>query len=227
MRRFFDKHMIVLTLLPVLAVMVMIFCFSSQNGEESGRTSAQVTEVVVHVTHPDYEQLPLAEKETIFARTMHAVRKSAHFSEFALLGFFLLGHFKALSIKLSLRYPALFSALAGMLYAASDGRARARPARCGDRQRRSAVRHRRNGAAAVALPRAGGKERLSFFSKGFSGPFMNRLSFLSPRHCEERSDVAIRFPVGAALVVKTNINHRKIKSPKGDPFGLLIFYLFR
>ena len=120
MRRFFDKHMIVLTLLPVLAVMVMIFCFSSQNGEESGRTSAQVTEVVVHVTHPDYEQLPLAEKETIFARTMHAVRKSAHFSEFALLGFFLLGHFKALSIKLSLRYPALFSALAGMLYAASD-----------------------------------------------------------------------------------------------------------
>lgn len=112
--------MIVLTLLPVLAVMVMIFCFSSQDGEHSGALSAQIAAFVLRVVCPGFDRLAPAEQAAVFERCAHFVRKAAHFTEFALLGFFLLGHFKALSVKLSLRRPALFSALIGILYAASD-----------------------------------------------------------------------------------------------------------
>ena len=51
---------------------------------------------------------------------MHVVRKAAHFSEFAVLGFFLLGHFRALALKTALHRPMAGAAVAGFLYAVSD-----------------------------------------------------------------------------------------------------------
>ena len=47
MRRFLDKHIVLLTLIPVLAVMIMIFRFSSQTGEESGALSDRITVFVL------------------------------------------------------------------------------------------------------------------------------------------------------------------------------------
>ena len=120
MRRLIDRYIVLLTLIPVLAVMVVIFCFSSQNGEESGALSTRVTEAVIRVFIPDYDRLEAEEQVLVFNRTAHFVRKAAHFTEFAALGFFLLGHFRALALKTSLRHPSLCSFVTGLLYAVSD-----------------------------------------------------------------------------------------------------------
>ncbi len=120
MRRFWEKSIVFLSLIPVLAVMLLIFAFSSQNGEESGALSAQITAFVIRVFRPEFARLDAAAQAALFEKTMHLVRKGAHFSEFAALGFFLLGHFRALELKGKLRRPALFSAITGILYAVSD-----------------------------------------------------------------------------------------------------------
>lgn len=109
-----------LSLIPVLAVMAAIYGFSSQNGEESGALSARVTAVVLGIVHPDFDRLDASQRAELLAKAGHIVRKCAHFSEFAALGFFLLGFFKALSWKIPLRRPALVTAVTGALYAVSD-----------------------------------------------------------------------------------------------------------
>ena len=120
LRRFFDRYLVLLTLIPVLAVMIAIFGFSSQNGEESGSLSAKVTEAVIRIVYPGYGLLGESEQEVLFERTAHIVRKAAHFTEFAALGFFLLGHFRALALKTSLRHPVPGAFATGFLYAVSD-----------------------------------------------------------------------------------------------------------
>lgn len=69
------------------ACAVMIFRFSMEDAEDSSETSGNVVEVVVKVTHKDFDTLPTVKQESILSRTDHAVRKSAHFSIFAALGF--------------------------------------------------------------------------------------------------------------------------------------------
>ena len=120
MRRFLDKHIVLLTLIPVLAVMIMIFRFSSQTGEESGALSDRITVFVISAVRPDYDARDAAGQALLFGRVSHLVRKAAHFSEFAALGFFLLGHFRALGCKTALRRPALWALAVGVLYAVSD-----------------------------------------------------------------------------------------------------------
>ena len=120
MRRFLDKHIVLLTLIPVLAVMIVIFRFSSQTGEESGALSDRITAFVISVVRPDYDALDAAGQALLFGRVSHLVRKAAHFSEFAALGFFLLGHFRALGTKALLRRPAIWALAVGVLYAVSD-----------------------------------------------------------------------------------------------------------
>ncbi|MBQ7473857.1 MAG: VanZ family protein [Oscillospiraceae bacterium] len=120
MRRHFKSCVLYFSLCLVLALMVAIFCFSSQNSEESGALSARVTAVVLGIVHPDFDRLDASQRAELLAKAGHIVRKCAHFSEFAALGFFLLGFFKALSWKIPLRRPALVTAVTGALYAVSD-----------------------------------------------------------------------------------------------------------
>ena len=120
MRRFFDKHLIVLSLLPVLAIMIMIFCFSAQNEKESNETSEGLTMFFVRLFHPEFDGLGESEQTALFRRAVRVVRKTAHFTEFGALGFFLLGHFAALAYKKGLRRPAPGAGGVGVLYAVSD-----------------------------------------------------------------------------------------------------------
>lgn len=120
LRRFFDRYIVFLSLIPVLAVMIVIFGFSSQNGDESGALSTRITEAVIRIVYPDYDHIEASEQKLLFSRTAHFVRKAAHFTEFAALGFFLLGHFRALSLKTALKHPVPGSFVTGLLYAVSD-----------------------------------------------------------------------------------------------------------
>ena len=100
----------------VLIVTITIFLFSAQNGTTSGHLSGGITEKVVEVVEPDYDSLPEPEQQTLFDAVQFAVRKSAHFSEYALLGFLL----RLLCASYALRRGGLVAWLCGTGYAATD-----------------------------------------------------------------------------------------------------------
>ena len=100
----------------VLTTAGMIFWFSAQNGAASSQLSGGITEKVVEVVEPDYDSLPEPEQQTLFDAVQFAVRKSAHFSEYALLGFLL----RLLCASYALRRGGLVAWLCGTGYAATD-----------------------------------------------------------------------------------------------------------
>ncbi len=76
-------------LLGVLIIlnMVMIFSFSAEDVSESGNRSEGVTQTIVSVVVDDYNQLSAEEQKVKVDEYHPFIRKLAHFSEFALLGF--------------------------------------------------------------------------------------------------------------------------------------------
>ncbi len=70
-----------------LAVMVIIFIFSSENAEISSDTSGGITEFVIHIMVDGYEEMSSEEQEEIYGKYDHIVRKLAHFTVYTALGF--------------------------------------------------------------------------------------------------------------------------------------------
>ena len=120
MKLWIKRHSIAVTLAAVVAVMVMIFCFSAQTGEQSGAMSGQITAWLVHLFVPDFEKLPLEEQEKLCDAVSLVIRKGAHFSEYTLLGFVLMMHIRQVQKRISVRIPWLWSWGVGTLYAVSD-----------------------------------------------------------------------------------------------------------
>lgn len=108
---------ILLTLLTA-AMMVVIFFFSSQNAEKSDQTSGRVSKVIVKVVHPEYEKSTEEKKTEIFNGVQHAVRKTAHFSEYLALGVLLRLCLESWFGKRKFLFPAAWAG--GTLYACTD-----------------------------------------------------------------------------------------------------------
>jgi VanZ family protein len=77
---------ILLTVLT-LATMGMIFLFSTENAEKSDETSGYITKQVIDVLHPDYAKYELKKQKSLYDSIQTVIRKMAHYTEFALLGF--------------------------------------------------------------------------------------------------------------------------------------------
>lgn len=120
MKQWIEKHSIALSLLLVIAVMVMIFCFSAQNGEQSGAMSGRLTTWVLNLIIPDFENFSPEQQEAIRSTVGLIIRKLAHFSEYALLGFSLILHIAQVQKKITVRLPLLWAWGIGTLYAATD-----------------------------------------------------------------------------------------------------------
>ena len=120
MKQWIEKHSVVLSLLLVIAVMVMIFCFSAQTGEESGAMSGRLTTWVLNLIIPDFENFSPERQEAIRSTVGLLVRKLAHFSEYALLGFSLMLHITRVQKKITVHLPWLWAWGIGTLYAATD-----------------------------------------------------------------------------------------------------------
>ena len=69
----------------------LIFYFSTQAGPESAELSDGVTLAVAKVVRPNYEALPSVQRLSFLETLSLIVRKCAHFGEFALLAFNLMG----------------------------------------------------------------------------------------------------------------------------------------
>ncbi len=104
----------VISLIVTILIMALIFFFSSQNSEESTDISDGLTMKIVEIFVPD---ISTAEKLTIADGLSHFVRKAAHFTIFAALGFSVIVTIKS---NIGNKQLLLRTMTVCVLYAASD-----------------------------------------------------------------------------------------------------------
>ena len=100
-----------------ISVMITIFFFSNENSSKSSLTSRGVTKFLVSIFVPDFENRTWTEQKEIMDIATYIVRKLAHFSIYALLGFFMclsVGKGKFLSLNSIISLDLCF------LYACTD-----------------------------------------------------------------------------------------------------------
>ena len=88
-------------LFAILATAVIIFLFSCQDGIQSGKTSSRVIQFILNIFYPEYDSL-----------------NAAHFTEYAILGFFTCSFLRYRDCRKSLSW--LIAWLLGTLYAVTD-----------------------------------------------------------------------------------------------------------
>lgn len=120
MKQWIERNSIWLSLLLVIAVMIAIFCFSAQTGEESGEMSGQLTTWMLNLVIPDFENFTPEKQESIRSTVGFIVRKLAHFTEYAILGLSLMLHIAQIQKKIMVRISWLWAWGIGTLYAATD-----------------------------------------------------------------------------------------------------------
>ena len=114
-----------LSLFFVITIMITIFLFSAQSAQDSGKLSGKIVDIVIKIVLPHYKDLSYEQQQQIKEKVTLVVRKLAHFTEFAVLGFFLMIHLlsykpyiKSFNFKMFIR--ACISWVIGVLYAFSD-----------------------------------------------------------------------------------------------------------
>lgn len=101
----------------LITQMWVIFGFSGQNGDESGSISRKITEAVTK-NISSIQNLEKQEKEKVLNKIEHIIRKLAHFSLYAVIGFLLMSLMS--TYKLKQKNRILVSCSIGLLYAISD-----------------------------------------------------------------------------------------------------------
>ena len=107
----------IILILLLLCTFLIIFGFSSQDGETSGGLSRNITNKILQLSSK-YNNLEQEEKDQVSDRTEKIIRKIAHFSIYTLVGLLLMGLLSTYKIKENWRI--MLSVLLGMIYAISD-----------------------------------------------------------------------------------------------------------
>lgn len=112
-----EKCKTIIYLVLVLIWMITVFMFSSQNGDESQRTSGKVTKVIVEFF--TYNQnITESEKLELIENLDYYIRKLAHYSIYALGGILIYNYINTYNINR--KKVILISILIGVIYAISD-----------------------------------------------------------------------------------------------------------
>lgn len=111
---FWTKRTILILL--VIGWCAIIFSLSAQNSEESTQTSGGVIEAVCEFVVPEFDDFTGHERTEFIEKLQFTVRKSAHFTAYAILGF--LSWFALYGFKKGYRYAAAVGF--SFLYACSD-----------------------------------------------------------------------------------------------------------
>ena len=113
------KNVIFVTSLILAVVwMCVIFGFSANNAEESTVQSNAVTEMIIRIFNPDFDNLTDAEKEEMIEMYDGRVRKLAHFCAYALLGFLL--SISSCNVPFSIKVPYLWPFVVCFVFAMTD-----------------------------------------------------------------------------------------------------------
>ena len=108
----------ILSGIAVLFWMVLIFGFSAQTGESSENMSGSVIKSVVGVLNPEFDTRTETQQSEIISSWQTVVRKTAHFSEYALLAILTANAIRTYKIKRPFKWiipPAVC-----LIYAVSD-----------------------------------------------------------------------------------------------------------
>ena len=108
----------ILLTLMTLMMMALIFFFSAQNAEKSDITSGMISGRIIPLMYPDYVTYPSEQQQVIYNQVQHTVRKTAHFSEYLILGILLRLCLESWFGKRGFLFPASWSGAA--LYACTD-----------------------------------------------------------------------------------------------------------
>lgn len=108
----------IISLMLLVACMILIFMFSAQNGNISGELSEGITYKIARFIINDFENFSV-KKQTEIVHGMHFyIRKAAHFSIYALLGF--LAYINAQFYIKTKKKAIITSLIFCLLYAVSD-----------------------------------------------------------------------------------------------------------
>ena len=98
--------------------MVFIFLMSAQPAEESSEVSGGITEMIVSILTPGFENLPETEQQALVEAWHDPIRKLAHLTEYAVLGWLLTASLYLTNIPM--KASALSAVGISLLYAISD-----------------------------------------------------------------------------------------------------------
>lgn len=105
------KKFRIICLILIFVICFAIFCFSAQNGEASSEISGSITYKIVNLLNPQFEVLSESEQIIIMDNFHRIIRKAAHFTIFASLGFFTFGFlytFKSFNTLIYFIYSEIF-----------------------------------------------------------------------------------------------------------------------
>ena len=107
-------------LIAAILTAALIFYFSAQKGVESQVLSDRITIRVARLFRPHYHRLSAKAQRSYLELISTLVRKNAHFCEFMLLGFNLMGFFRLRDTSMAARDCRLRAWGVATLYAGTD-----------------------------------------------------------------------------------------------------------
>ena len=113
-----NKSKLCILWLLVALWMLLIFLFSAQVATESSGLSGRICRVVAGIITPGFDELPEAEQAAIVDNLQTIVRKTAHVTEYAILGGLLM--LALLQYDKPIKWQALIALTIAVLYAATD-----------------------------------------------------------------------------------------------------------
>lgn len=112
-----NKRKILFWILSLIC-MIIIFCFSSKNADESTVESHKIGKTIGHMVKKDFDKWPEEKQEAYAIKIDHPVRKAAHFIEYMTLGFLLTAAWYDKKYRKIVRIMVPF--LIGAVYSMSD-----------------------------------------------------------------------------------------------------------
>lgn len=113
-----NKSKFIFFLCCVLLWMAVIFEFSSERSEQSDKTSLGVGQMIAEMIVDDFDLMTEAEQQEMIETWNFAIRKTAHFCEYAILAVLTMLLFG--QIKISRRLAVIAALLVSALYAVTD-----------------------------------------------------------------------------------------------------------
>ena len=107
----------IILIILTLSVMAIIFALSADTADESDAKSDAISDSIVYQILSNFD-LTDEQIETLVRKCVVIVRKTAHFLEYAVLGFLLASVFVSFGLKTKQNIPLSF--IIGALYAVSD-----------------------------------------------------------------------------------------------------------
>lgn len=111
------KYLKYIPCVTTLAIMYIIFSFSAQNATASSHSSSSLIAFLIGLLPEGFFN---SDKEVLIQNASHFVRKTAHFTIYAVLGISVFSMFKMLVEKIKPVYTVIISTLFCLLYAISD-----------------------------------------------------------------------------------------------------------